>query len=122
MTLDNARCVLSGALYRHLPQSFPVAVYMRDRPVLPSDAKVLAVDSDLEPVIFQIHDNSFGFVGHPGIKSAMVEDLIIEFDEVPEGTAEKLSRLRAAQGDIAAALAEIMIGLVEATRLMESAR
>jgi hypothetical protein len=33
-----------------------------------------------------------------------------------------LSRLRAAQSDIATALAEMMIGLVEATRLMEPAR
>ena len=116
MTLENARRVLPGALNGHLPQTFPVAVYMRDRPALPSDAKVLAVGSDGEPVIFQIGDNCFGFVGHPGIKSAMIEDLIMEFDEVPEGTAEMLSRLRAEQGDIAAALAEMMVGLVEATR------
>jgi hypothetical protein len=33
-----------------------------------------------------------------------------------------LERLRAVQGDIAAALAEIMVGLIEATRLMEPAR
>ena len=73
-------------------------------------------------IIFQIGDNSFGFVGHPGIKSAMIEDLIMEFDEVPEGTPEMLSRLRAEQGDIAAALAEMMIGLVEMTDLMEPSR
>jgi hypothetical protein len=95
---------------------------MRDRPALPSDAKVLAVGSDGEPVIFQIGDNSFGFVGHPGTKSAMIEDLIMEFDEVPEGTPEMLSRLRAEQGDIAAALAEMMIGLVEVTDLMGPSR
>ena len=41
--------------------------------------------------LFQIGDNCFGFVGHPGIKSAMIEDLIMEFDEVPEGTAETLA-------------------------------
>jgi GMP synthase-like glutamine amidotransferase len=122
MTLENARRVLPGALNGHLPHTFPVAVYMRDRPALPSDAKVLAVGSDGEPVIFQIGDNSFGFVGHPGIKSAMIEDLIMEFDEVPEGTPEMLSRLRAEQGDIAAALAEMMIGLVEVTDLMGPSR
>jgi GMP synthase-like glutamine amidotransferase len=122
MIVENARCVLPGASDGHLPQTFPIAVYTRDRPVLPSGAKVLAVGSDNEPVLFQIHDNCFGFAGHPGVKSAMIEDLIMEFDEVPEGTAETLERLRAAQGDIAVALAEIMVGLIEATRLMEPAR
>jgi hypothetical protein len=48
----------------------------------------------------------------------MVEDLIMEFEEVPERTAETLSELRAAQGEIASALGEIMIGLVEMTHLM----
>jgi GMP synthase-like glutamine amidotransferase len=122
MTVQNARCVVPGALNGRLPQAFPVALYMRDGPVVPNNAKVLAVGARDEPLIFQIGDNCFGFVGHPGVKSAMVEDLIMEFDEVPEGTAETLERLRAAQGDIAAALAEIMVGLIEATRLMEPGR
>ena len=43
----------------------------------------------------------------------MIEDLIMEFDEVPENTAETLAGLRAAQGEIAAALGAIMVGLVE---------
>ena len=34
----------------------------------------------------------------------MIEDLIMEFDEVPENTAETLAELRAVQGEIAAAL------------------
>ena len=76
---------------------------MRDRPVLPSDASILAVGDGDEPILFQLRNNCFGFVGHPGIKSAMIEDLIMEFDEVPENTAETLAELRAVQGDIAAA-------------------
>ncbi len=51
----------------------------------------------------------------------MIEDLIMEFDEVPEGTAEKLEELRAAQGEIAAALGDIMVGLIEITGLMQPA-
>ncbi len=43
----------------------------------------------------------------------------MEFDEVPENTAETLAALRAAQADIAAALGAIMVGLVEITHLME---
>ena len=102
-----------------MPSTFPVAVYMRDRPVLPASAKILAVGAQDEPVLFQCRDNCFGFVGHPGIKSALIEDLIMEFDEVPENTAETLAALRAMQTDIAAALAAIMVGLVDATDLMK---
>lgn len=118
-TVDTARCVVPQALGGHLPESFPIAVYMRDRPALPADAHTLAVDSAGEPVLFQIRNNCFGFLGHPGIKSAMIEDLIMEFDEVPAGTAETLADLRAVQGQIAAALGEIMVGLVEMTHLMQ---
>jgi GMP synthase-like glutamine amidotransferase len=119
MTLLSARRVACGALGGHLPPTFPAAVYMRDRPVLPRGAEVLAADDAGDPLVFQIGGNCFGLVGHPGIKSAMIEDLIMEFDEVPEGTAETLPLVRAAQPAIAAALSQIMIGLVEATRLME---
>src|SRR5579863_2906016 len=117
--VDIARRVAPQALSGHLPETFPIAVYMRDLPVLPADANVLAVDSMGKPVLFQIRDNCFGFLGHPGIKSAMIEDLIMEFDEVPAGTAETLTDLRAAQGKIAAGLGEIMVGLIQATHLMQ---
>ena len=118
-TLDQARRIVPDALKGHLPPTFPVAVYMRDRPVLPASAKILAVGTRDEPVLLQFRDNCFGFVGHPGIKSALIEDLIMEFDEVPENTAETLAGLRAVQTDIAAALAAIMVGLVDATDLMK---
>ena len=117
--VEEARCLIPDALSGHLPPSFPVAVYMRDRPVLPSDAKVLAVGDGDEPILFQLRNNCFGFVGHPGIKSAMIEDLIMEFEEVPENTAETLAELRAVQGDIAAAAGAIMVGLIQVTHLME---
>jgi hypothetical protein len=57
-------------------------------------------------------------LGHPGIKSAMVEDLIMEFDDVPDNTAETLTALRAVQAELAAALGELMIGVVETMHLM----
>ena len=112
--VDTARRVDPQALGGHLPESFPIAVYMRDRPVLPADAP--NPRGRFQPAsrcVFQIRDNCFGFLGHPGIKSAMIEDLIMEFDEVPDGTAETLADLRAVQGEIAAALGEIMVGLIE---------
>ena len=52
----------------------------------------------------------------------MIEDLIMEFEDVPEGTAETLAKLRAVQGEIAAALGEIMVGLIEKTGLMQPSR
>ena len=119
-TVETARRVVPEALSGHLPQSFPVAVYMRDRPVLPAGAKVVAESAQGEPLVFQIGDNCLGFLGHPGAKSAMIEDLIMEFDEVPEDTAEKLEALRAVQGEIAAALGEIMVGLIALTQLMQA--
>ncbi len=118
-TLDMARRVVPDALNGHLPPTFPLAIYMRDRPVLPDNARVLAVGMRDEPLLFQVRGNCFGFVGHPGIKSALIEDLIMEFEEMPEGTAETLADLRAAQGEIAATLGAIMVGLVEMTHLME---
>ena len=116
--VETARRVSPGALGGHLPEAFPMAVYMRDRPIPSPDAEILAVDETGGPLLFRVGENSLGFAGHPGAKSAMIEDLIMEFDEAPEGTAETLEKLRAAQGEIVAALAEIMVGLVEVTRWM----
>ena len=118
-TLDNARPVVPDALGGHVPPTFPVAVYMRDCPVLPADATVLAVGTGDEPVVFQLRNNCFGFVGHPGIKSALIEDLIMELEEVPDGTAETLADLRALRGEIATNLGPIMVGLIQVTDLME---
>lgn len=118
--VDTARRIDPQALGGHLPELFPIAFYMRDRPVLPADARILAVGSTGEPVVFQVQDNCLGFLGHPGIKSAMIEDLIMEFEDVPDNTAETLAELRAVQGEIAATLGKIMVGLIELTHLMTS--
>lgn len=119
--LGTARRLAADGIARHLPAKFPMAVYMRDRPVLPADAEVLALDEMDAPAVFRLRGNCLGFLGHPGVKSAMIEDLVMEFDEAPEGVAETLIRLRAAQGAIADALAEIMVAVIMATRLMETA-
>ena len=118
-TVERAKRARPGALAAHLPETFPTAIYMRDRPVLPAGAEVLAVEAAGEPVVFQLRGNCLCFLGHPGIKSAMVEDLIMEFEDVPENTAETLAALRAAQGEIAAVLGDIMVGMIELTHLMQ---
>lgn len=117
--LGTARRLEAEALGGHLPQSWPYAVYMRDRPLPPADARILACSRDGAPALFAVGARSFGFASHPGVKTGMIEDLIMEFDDVPEATAERLAELRRIQPEIAAVLTPIMVGLIAATGLME---
>ncbi len=108
----------ADALNGFLPESFTQAVYMRDMPVLPSGANVLAEDERGRPAVFEIGDNAYGFLGHPGIKLGMVEDLVMEFEEVPAGAPAELEELRGLQPQIEDELVPIMTGLVQRTALM----
>ena len=108
------------ALNGYLPETFPQVVYMRDRAVLPPEARVLAEFPGGEPAVFQVGNNAYGFAGNPGIKLGIIEDLIMEFDEVPEGTAAGLEELRGLQPRIEDDLVPIMTGLVQCTDLMSS--
>ena len=108
------------ALNGFLPQTFNQVVYMRDWPVLPAHATVLAIDNFERPAVWQVGENAFGFSGNPGIKLGMVEDLIMEFEEVPDGAAERLDELRALQVSIEDELVPIMTGLVQCTALMST--
>jgi GMP synthase-like glutamine amidotransferase len=112
--------VADDALSGFLPETFNQVVYMRDRPVLPDDARVLAVDECGAAAVFQVGKNAYGFLGNPGIKLGMVEDLIMEFEEVPAGAPERLEALRALQVQIEDELVPIMTGLVQCTDLMSS--
>jgi GMP synthase-like glutamine amidotransferase len=107
------------ALGGFLPERFPLVTFMRDRPLLPPDATVLAVDRHDAPAVFQTHGNSFGFIGHPGAKAGMAEDLIMEFDELPEGFGETLEQFRAIQKPLEDSLVYIMTGLIQATGWMQ---
>lgn len=109
-----------NALGGTLPEKFPICAYIRDRPVLPAGAEILARDADGEPAIFEIGGNSLGFLGHPGIKSAMIEDLVMEFEQSPPETAEKLEQLRAVQSGVAEALTHIMVGVIRHTGWMNA--
>jgi GMP synthase (glutamine-hydrolysing) len=103
-----------------LPQSFPLALYLRDQPVLPPSAMVLADSDTGEPLVFSIGPKAIGFLGHPGLKSGMVEDLVMEFDETPPDPAAALDRLRSEQRAIAESLDRIMVTIVSATGLMDA--
>lgn len=118
-SVGRARRVAEGALGGYLPAEYPVAVYMRDWPVPPDAAQVLAVDDRERPVLWQLGGHALGFAGHPGLKVAMAEDLLMEFDESPEGFAAGLAALRAAQRPLEDALVPIMAGIVRLAGWMD---
>lgn len=118
VTVGTARRVRDGALAGYLPAAFPHVLFMRDRPLLPHDAQILAVDAAGHPAVFRLGDHGFGFTGHPGTKSGIVEDLIMEFADAPDDCAPTLEELRRQQTEIADALVPIMAGLIEVTGLM----
>ena len=118
-TLD-VRRIRDDALNGFLPEEFSQVVYMRDFPVPPDGAAVLAEDERGRPAVWELAQNAYGFSGNPGIKLGMVEDLIMEFEEVPVNSAEGLGELRGLQKKIEDELVPIMTGLVQCTRLMNS--
>ena len=107
--------VSAGALNGYLPEEYPLAIYMRDWPIPPENATVLARDEKGRAALWQVGSRAFGFAGHPGIKVAMVEDLVMEFEEGPAELGPALDKLRAVQRSIEDALVPIMTGLVQLT-------
>jgi GMP synthase-like glutamine amidotransferase len=117
-----ARRVEQDALSGFMPERFPHVSYMRDRPVVPADAKILAEDEAGRPAVFQVGKNSLGFIGHPGFKTAMAEDLIMEFEESPENPAPLLENLQLMMREVEDALVPIMTGIIKITGLMQTRR
>ncbi len=111
----------SSSFANYLTREFPLVVYMRDWPLPPAYAKVLARDALERPAVWQIGRSAFGFAGHPGIKRAMIEDLIMEFEEAPSDAAEKLDQMGAVRRPLEDALVPIMAGLVRETGWMDDA-
>jgi GMP synthase-like glutamine amidotransferase len=117
--VDEARRVDAAALGGFLPERYPLVTYGRDRPVPPPDARILAVDSAGRPALFQVGANALGFTGHPGVKAAIIEDLVMEFEEAPADPGPTLARLRDVQRALEDALVPIMTGVVQLFRWME---
>ncbi len=122
LELLEAKRTRDDALNGFLPVSFHQVVYMRDEAVPPDDAVVLSEDAAGSPLVWQVGDSAFGFAGNPGIKLGMVEDLIMEFEEVPDDAPAKLETLRGLQTVLEDELVPIMTGLVQCTSLMASPR
>lgn len=117
--VSEGRRTRPDALNGFLPERFPLVRYGRDAPVLPASADVLAVGEDGDPCVFRTGERALGFTGHPGMKTAMVEDLIMEFAEAPEDTAAPLATLRDRRVAIEDALVQVMTGVVQVLGLME---
>jgi GMP synthase-like glutamine amidotransferase len=107
------------ALQGFLPETYPLAVYGRDRPEPPAGARVLARDSAGYPALFQVGANALGFTGHPGVKPAIIEDLVMEFEEGPAEPGPRLAELRSLQRSIEDALVPMMTGVVKVLGLMQ---
>jgi GMP synthase-like glutamine amidotransferase len=119
-SIGEARRVEPQGLNGYLPERYPLITYMRDRPLLPVDARILAVDEHDRPALFQIGETALGFAGHPGVKLAMMEDLIMEFEEGPAAPDTALAAVRESKTDVEDALVQIMTGVVQLTGLMRS--
>lgn len=118
LEVGEARRAAVNALNGYLPDRYPLVVCMRDWPEPPTDAVILAVDEADRPALFQVGEQAFGFSGHPGMKPAMAEDLIMEFAETPENLNAGLEKLYTVKGELEDALVPIMTGLVQLTALM----
>jgi GMP synthase-like glutamine amidotransferase len=118
--VGHARRVEKEALAGFMPEEFPHVSYMKDRPILSPDVLVLAEDAEGHPAVFQVGKNALGFTGHPGFKTAMAEDLIMEFEESPENPAPLLERLQRMSREVEDALVPLMTGIIKITGLMQT--
>lgn len=117
-TSGEASRVNDDALGGRLPMRYPNVVYMRDKPAPPDYAEILARDAHGDVALFQIGANAFGFTGHPGIRRAMIEDLIMESDDTPDDPGPALAELARFGPAIEDALVPIMTGIVAAAGWM----
>lgn len=118
--VTRAERVHVAALNGFLPQEYPLVLYMRDRAVPPAYAQILARDAAGRPALWQIGHSALGFSGHPGLKVAIIEDLIMEFEDSPGDAAPELERLRAVQPALEDALVPIMTGIVQLMGWMDA--
>jgi hypothetical protein len=95
-----------------MPQKFPLLTVMRDTPMPPAYAQALATGPYGKALAFAIGNNAVGFSGHLGIRRAMIEDLVMEFDEAPKDVAQGLEAMAARQTAVEDALVPLMAGIL----------
>ena len=118
LSIETAHRQVDDALNGYLPKTYPLVIYMSDYPNLPKDARVLAATDAGAAALFQIGNNCFGFLGHPGIKRAMVEDSFVQIPAHALNDPSTLVQLSARQYEIQQSLVRIMTGLIQSTGWM----
>ena len=118
VSVDRAYRTDANALNGFLPVEFPVITFMRDAPLAPPGSAVLAESKDGSPMLFLAQENCLGFFGHPGIKSAMIEDAIVQAPAYDFGNSDVLSEIRCAQVELENALVSMMTGIIQITGWM----
>lgn len=118
LSVETAHRQVDDALNGYLPKSYPLVIYMSDYPDLPKDARVLARTDAGATALFQCGKSCFGFLGHPGIKRAMVEDSFVQIPAYALDDPSALVRLSACQREIQQSLVGIMTGLIQSTGWM----
>jgi len=94
-----------------LPESFPYAMFMRDRPVLPDDGIVHAVDEQDRPLVFSIGRDVLCFTCHPGYSAFMLNKVIEEVKGDRREMAPALTGVREFEVTFAENLTGIMSGI-----------
>ena len=120
LSVETAHRQVDDALNGYLPKSYPLVTYMSDYPELPKNARVLATTDTGATALFQYGERSFGFLGHPGIKRAMVEDSFVQIPAHALDDPSTLVQLSACQHAIQQSLISIMTGLIQSTGWMRT--
>ena len=118
LTVGTAYRKVDDALNGYLPEAYPVVTWMRDYPEIPSKATVLSCMEDGSPALFQLSENCLGFLGHPGLKSAMIEDSIVQAPALDFGDPGMLEQVRHNQAAIEQSLISMMAGIIQITGWM----
>ena len=116
--VERAHRTLDTALNGYLPAEYPVVTFMRDAPEPPPESKVLAKTANGRPLLFEARGNCLGFYGHPGIKSAIIEDAILQMPGHDFGDASVLEQIRLVQSELENALISMMTGIIQITGWM----
>ena len=112
LAAGRARRLTPGALDGLMPETFPLVTYLRDAPVPPTYATLLAVDEAGAPAAFQIGARAFGFSGHIGVRRAMIEELVMDASEPPDDTPRQLDEIGRLGTAIEDALVPLMAGII----------
>jgi len=120
VSVETACRTADDALNGFLPEEYPVITFMQDIFDITEQVKVLSRTQSGQTALFQLNDNCFGFLGHPGMKSSMIEDSLVQCPEHSDYDIAQLASVRNHQDRIANSLVSIMTGLIQITGWMQT--